>query len=412
MGGLHLCGARGPRPSLNAPVASPCINVCVLDAAQAHCTGCGRSLDEIAAWSGASDAEKRAIVARAELRKAVSSKSPTTRPPRTMRYIDLPSFGPPEVMRLAEGPPPALRAGEVLIEVAYAGVNRPDVSQRLGRYNPPPGASPVLGLEVAGKVVAIEGDVGGLKAGDAVCALTPGGGYAELVATPAAHCLPVPAGLTLLEAAALPENFFTVWVNVFETCKLVSGESFLVHGGTSGIGLTAIQLAKAFGATVFTTAGSDEKTAFCKAIGADHAINYRTQDFVEAIQAVTGKKGIDVILDMVGGEYIGKNLALLATEGRLAFIAFLQGSKAEVDFARVMMKRQTLTGSTLRARSDAQKALIARALREKVWPLIEKKAVKPVIHKVYPLAEVAEAHALMESSRHIGKIMLAVGATS
>ena len=395
---------------MTAPVASPCINVCVLDAAQRVCTGCGRSLDEIAAWGGASEAEKRAIVARAAARKAVSSTSPTTRHPRAMRYIDLPSFGAPEVMRLAEGPQPALKPGEVLIEVAYAGVNRPDVSQRLGRYNPPPGASPVLGLEVAGKVAATEGDVRGLKVGDAVCALTPGGGYAEFVATPAAHCLPLPEGLGLLEAAALPENFFTVWVNVFETCKLRAGETFLVHGGTSGIGLTAIQLAKAFGATVFTTAGSDEKTAFCRAIGADHAINYRTHDFVAEIQALAGKKGVDVILDMVGGEYIGKNLALLATEGRLAFIAFLQGSKAEVDFARVMMKRQTLTGSTLRARSDAQKAAIAQMLREKVWPLVAAKKVKPVIHKVYPLAEAAEAHRLMESSVHIGKIMLAVGA--
>ena len=394
------------------PVESPCIKVCVLDETGSICTGCGRSLDEIAGWGGATDAERRAIVARAAARKAVSSAYPSNRLSPPMRYIDLPGFGAPDVMRLAEGPRPEPRPGEVVIEVAYAGVNRPDVSQRLGRYNPPPGASPVLGLEVAGTVAAAAGDVGDLKVGDPVCALTPGGGYAEFVATPAAHCLPVPAGLTLLEAAALPENFFTVWVNVFETCRLAAGETFLVHGGTSGIGLTAIQLAKAFGATVFTTAGSDEKTAFCKAIGADHAINYRTHDFVAEIQALAGKKGIDVILDMVGGEYIGKNLTLLATEGRLAFIAFLQGSKAEVDFARVMMKRQTLTGSTLRARSDAQKAAIAARLREKVWPLVAAKTVKPVIHKVYPLAEAAEAHRLMESSRHIGKIMLAVGAAA
>ena len=398
--------------AIDPPVASPCIKVCVLDESQSVCIGCGRSMDEIASWGGAGNAERRAIVARAAARKALSSAFPTKRLPGTMRYIDLPAFGAPEVMRPAEGPKPTLRPGEVLIEVAYAGVNRPDVSQRLGRYNPPPGASPVLGLEVSGKIVAVEGDVGALKVGDAVCALTPGGGYAEFVATPAAHCLPVPAGLTLLEAAALPENFYTVWVNVFETCKLAAGETFLVHGGTSGIGLTAIQLAKAFGATVFTTAGSDEKAAFCRDIGADHAINYRTHDFVAEIQAATGKKGVDVILDMVGGEYIGKNLSILATEGRLAFIAFLQGSKAEVDFARVMMKRQTLTGSTLRARSDAQKAAIAAQLRARVWPLIEGKRVKPVIHQVYPLAEVAEAHRLMESSRHIGKIMLAVGAAA
>jgi putative PIG3 family NAD(P)H quinone oxidoreductase len=297
----------------------------------------------------------------------------------------------------------------VLIEVAYAGVNRPDVAQRSGRYNPPAGASPVLGLEVSGKVVAVGKDATGWTVGDPVCALTPGGGYAEYVVTPAAHCLPVPAGLTMLQAAALPENFFTVWVNAFEACRLRAGETFLVHGGSSGIGLTAIQLARAFGATVFTTAGSDEKTAFCRQVGADHAINYRTQDFVAEIQAVTGSRGIDVILDMVGGDYIGRNLKLLATEGRLAFIAFLQGSTAEVDFMRVMLKRQTLTGSTLRARPDSQKAAIAAALREKVWPLIEQGKVKPVIHQVFALADAPAAHRLMESSLHIGKIMLAVG---
>jgi len=326
-----------------------------------------------------------------------------------MRYINLKAFGAPEAMEPAEGPPPVPGDRDVLIEVAYAGVNRPDVAQRTGRYNPPAGASPVLGLEVSGKVVAAGKDAAGWKVGDSVCALTPGGGYAEYVVTPAAHCLPVPAGLTMVEAAALPENFFTVWVNAFEACRLRAGETFLVHGGSSGIGLTAIQLAKAFGATVFTTAGSDEKTAFCRRVGADHAINYRTQDFVAEIQAVTGPGGIDVILDMVGGDYIGKNLKLLATEGRLAFIAFLQGSTAEVDFMRVMLKRQTLTGSTLRARPDSQKAAIAAALREKVWPLIEQGKVRPVIHQVFALADAPAAHRLMESSRHIGKIMLAVG---
>ena len=325
-----------------------------------------------------------------------------------MRYIDLPAFGGPEAMRLAEGALPEPRAHEVLIEVTHAGVNRPDVAQRMGRYNPPPGASPVMGLEAAGRIVAAGKDVTQWKVGDAVCALTPGGGYAEYVATPAAHCLPIPRGLGLLEAAALPENFFTVWVNVFETLKLSRGESFLVHGGSSGIGLTAIQLAKAFGATVFTTAGSDEKAAFCRKAGADHAINYRTQDFESEIAAIAGKHGIDVILDMVGGEYINKNLRLLATEGRLGFIAFLQGGKAEVDFARLMLKRQTITGSTLRARPDEQKAAIAAALREKVWPLLEAGTVKPVIHEVFPLERVADAHRLMESSRHIGKIMLEV----
>lgn len=325
-----------------------------------------------------------------------------------MRYVDLPGFGAPEVMRVAAGGLPAIGDNDVLIEVAYAGVNRPDVAQRMGRYNAPPDASPVLGLEVSGRIAAAGKEVAHWKVGDAACALTPGGGYAEFAVTPAAHCLPIPKGLTPLEAAALPENFFTVWVNVFDTCRLKAGESFLVHGGSSGIGLTAIQLAKAFGATVFTTAGSDEKTAFCRRMGADHAINYRTQDFETEIAAIVGKRGVDVILDMVGGDYINKNLRLLATEGRLGFIAFLQGAKAEVDFARLMMKRQTITGSTLRARPDGQKAAIARSLLEKVWPLLEHDEVKPVIHEVFPLEKVAEAHRLMESSRHIGKIMLEV----
>lgn len=326
-----------------------------------------------------------------------------------MRFIDLPSFGGAEVMQLAQGPLPAPGDNDVLIKVEYAGVNRPDIAQRTGRYNPPPGASPILGLEVAGKVVAKGTNVTQWSMGDPVCALTPGGGYAEYCVTPAAHSLPVPRGLSMLEAASLPENFFTVWVNVFDTCKLKAGESFLVHGGSSGIGLTAIQFAKAFGATVFTTVGNEEKAAFCRQIGADHAINYKNQDFLVEIQALAGKKGIDVILDMVGGSYIEKNLKLLAIEGRLCLIAFLQGSKAEIDFMMLMLKRQTITGSTLRARSDAQKSAIAKSLQEKVWPLIEAGKVKPVVHKVFPLAQAAEAHRLMESSRHIGKIMLAVG---
>src|SRR5450759_1627851 len=329
--------------------------------------------------------------------------------PSTMRFIDLSSFGGAEVIRLAQGPLPAPGDNDVLIEVEYAGVNRPDIAQRTGRYNPPPGASPILGLEVAGKVVAKGTNVTQWSVGDPVCALTPGGGYAEYCVTPAAHSLPVPRGLSMLEAASLPENFFTVWVNVFHTCKLKTGASFLVHGGSSGIGLTAIQLAKAFGATVFTTVGNEEKAAFCRQIGADHAINYRNQDFLAEIQALAGKKGINVILDMVGGPYIEKNLKLLAIEGRLCLIAFLQGSKAEIDFMMLMLKRQTITGSTLRARPDAQKSAIAKSLQEKVWPLIEAGKVKPVVHKVFPLAEAAEAHRLMESSRHIGKIMLAVG---
>lgn len=326
-----------------------------------------------------------------------------------MRFIDLPSFGGAEVMQFAQGPLPAPGDNDVLIKVEYAGVNRPDIAQRTGRYNPPPGASPILGLEVAGKVVAKGTNVTQWSMGDPVCALTPGGGYAEYCVTPAAHSLPVPRGLSMLEAASLPENFFTVWVNVFDTCKLKAGESFLVHGGSSGIGLTAIQFAKAFGATVFTTVGNEEKAAFCRQIGADHAINYKNQDFLVEIQALAGKKGIDVILDMVGGSYIEKNLKLLAIEGRLCLIAFLQGSKAEIDFMMLMLKRQTITGSTLRARSDAQKSAIAKSLQEKVWPLIEAGKVKPVVHKVFPLAQAAEAHRLMESSRHIGKIMLAVG---
>jgi putative PIG3 family NAD(P)H quinone oxidoreductase len=326
-----------------------------------------------------------------------------------MRFIDLPGFGGAEVMRLAEGSLPVPGGHDVLIEVEYAGVNRPDVIQRTGNYKAPPGASPILGLEVAGKIAATGAQVTQWTIGDRVCALTPGGGYAEYCIAPAAHCLPLPKGLSALEAAALPENFFTVWVNVFDTCKLKAGDSFLVHGGSSGIGLTAIQLAKAFGASVYTTAGSEDKVAFCKGIGADHAINYRTGDFVAEIQALAGKKGIDVILDMVGGPYIEKNLKLLALEGRLCFIAFQQGSKAEVDFMMLMLKRQTITGSTLRARPDAQKTAIACALREKVWPLIEAGKVRPVIHQVFPLAEAAQAHRLMESSTHIGKIMLAVG---
>jgi NADPH:quinone reductase len=326
-----------------------------------------------------------------------------------MRFIDLPNFGGAEVMQLAQGALPMHGDNDILIKVEYAGVNRPDIAQRTGRYNPPPGASSILGLEVAGKVVAKGANITQWRVGDAVCALTPGGGYAEYCVTPAAHSLPLPKGLSMLEAASLPENFFTVWVNVFDTCKLKAGETFLVHGGSSGIGLTAIQLAKAFGATVFTTVGNEEKAAFCRQIGADHVINYKDKDFLAEIQALSGKKGIDVILDMVGGPYIEKNLKLLAIEGRLCLIAFLQGSKTEIDFMMPMLKRQTITGSTLRARPDGQKSVIAKSLQEKVWPLIEAGKVKPVVHKVFPLAQAAEAHRLMESSLHIGKIMLAVG---
>ncbi len=329
--------------------------------------------------------------------------------PSTMRYIATRNAGAADVMHIACGPLPTPGPHEVLIKVAYAGVNRPDVAQRAGTYAPPPGALPIMGLEVSGEVVQVGAEVIALSMGDKVCALTPGGGYAEYCAAPAAHCLPIPAGLSMLEAAGLPENFFTVWVNVFDTCKLKSGEKFLVHGGSSGIGLTAIQLAKAFGAEVFTTVGNDDKAAFCKKIGADHVFNYKTDDWMTEMANITQKKGIDVILDMVGGSYIEKNLRSLALEGRYCFIAFLEGGKAEVDFRPLMMKRQTITGSTLRARSDSQKAAIAGALKEKVWPSLAAKRVTPVIHQVFNLDETIEAHRLMESSAHIGKIMLKVG---
>lgn len=328
--------------------------------------------------------------------------------PTTMRYVATHGSGAAEVMRITNGPLPAPAAHEVLIKVQYAGVNRPDVAQRSGNYAPPPGASPIMGLEVAGEIAAIGTDVSAWKVGDLVCALTPGGGYAEFCTAPAAHCLPIPAGLSMLEAAGVPENFFTVWVNLFETCRLQAGEKFLVHGGSSGIGLTAIQLAKAFGAQVFTTVGNEEKAAFCQSIGANHVFNYKTQDWVAEIAAITQKKGINVILDMVGGSYIEKNLRSLALEGRYCFIAFLEGGKAEIDFRPLMMKRQTITGSTLRARPDGQKAAIATALKENVWPLLAAKKVRPVINKTFNLEQIVEAHQLMESSTHIGKIMLKV----
>ncbi|MEP6942391.1 MAG: NAD(P)H-quinone oxidoreductase [Betaproteobacteria bacterium] len=330
--------------------------------------------------------------------------------PTTMRSIAAREAGPPDVLAIAETAVPAPKPGEVLIEVAVAGVNRPDCIQRAGLYPPPPDASPILGLEVAGKIVALGDGVDAWRIGDLVCALTPGGGYAQYCTAPAAWCLPFPKGLSALEAASLPENYFTVWNNVFDRVHLKSGESILIHGGSSGIGLTAIQLAKAFGATTFTTVGSADKAAFCRDIGADHVINYREQDFVAEIATITGKRGVDVILDMVGGDYIEKNLRCLALEGRMAIIAFLQGSKVTTEWRNVMMKRLTITGSTLRASPAARKAEIAKSLREKVWPLFESGALKPVVHRVFALAEAAEAHRLMESSAHIGKIMLEVGA--
>jgi putative PIG3 family NAD(P)H quinone oxidoreductase len=325
-----------------------------------------------------------------------------------MLYIDHGKGGPADVLKPAEGPMPELRAGEVLVEVHYAGVNRPDVLQRSGSYPPPPGASPILGLEVAGRICAVAPDVTQWKIGDFVCALTPGGGYAEYCAVPAPHCLPVPKGLSLQEAAALPENFYTVWTNVFDRGRLKAGESFLVHGGSSGIGLTTIQLAKAFGATVYTTVGSKEKAEFCRKMGADNAINYREQDFVAEVSQLTNTKGVDLILDMVGGPYIEKNLKSLALEGRLVQIAFLQENKVALDFMPIMSKRLTFTGSTLRPRTVAQKAAIAQDLLKQVWPLLESGKVKPVIHATFPLKDAKLAHALMESSKHIGKIMLEV----
>jgi NADPH:quinone reductase len=325
-----------------------------------------------------------------------------------MRYAAAREPGPPDVLALDQTATPTPKSGEVLIEVAYAGVNRPDCIQRAGHYPPPADASPILGLEVAGTVVALGEGTSEWAVGDRVCALTPGGGYAEYCATPAAHCLPLPAGLTLLEAASLPENYFTVWNNVFDRVHLSSGEKFLVHGGSSGIGLTAIQLAKVFGATVFTTVGGADKAQFCRDIGADHVINYREQDFVAEVAEITGKKGVEVVLDMVGGDYIEKNIRCLALEGRMVIIAFLQGSKVTLDWRHIMMKRLTITGSTLRASPFKRKAEIAQSLRTKVWPLFETKKLKPVIYRVFPLAEAAAAHSLMESSAHIGKIMLEV----
>jgi NADPH2:quinone reductase len=328
--------------------------------------------------------------------------------PATMKYIDHGQGGPASCLQVKQGVLPQLKSGEVLIEVAYAGVNRPDVLQRAGAYPPPVGASPVLGLEVAGKIVAAADDVRELKIGNTVCALTPGGGYAEYCVAPASNCLPVPKGLSLAEAAALPENYFTVWTNVFDRGHLTTGEKFLVHGGAGGIGITAIQLAKAFGATVYTTVTGSDKIDAVKKLGADEAIDYQKQDWAEEIRKLTGKQGLDCILDMVGGEYVGKNLKLLKTNGRLVQIAFMQGSRVELDCMPILTRSLTFTGSTLRPQSIKEKAAIAQALLKNVWPLLEVKKVGTLIHKVYLLEEVQKAHELMESSAHIGKIVLKV----
>ncbi|KUF09229.1 NAD(P)H-quinone oxidoreductase [Pseudoponticoccus marisrubri] len=322
-----------------------------------------------------------------------------------MRAIEISEPGGPEVLRPVTRGRPEPAAGQVVIEVAYAGVNRPDALQRAGNYAPPPGASDLPGLEASGTVVAVGDGVDWPRVGDAVCALLPGGGYAEYVATPAAHCLPVPDGMGLKEAACLPETFFTVWTNVFDRGGLQASERFLVHGGSSGIGTTAIQLARHFGARVFATAGSAEKCAACTRLGAERAINYRDEDFVEVLRA---EGGANLILDMVGGDYIPRNVKALADDGRLVQIAFLQGPKAELNFAQLMVRRLTITGSTLRPQSDLAKARIAEALRTHVWPLLEAGRVAPVMDSEFPLDEAAAAHARMESSDHIGKIVLKV----
>lgn len=326
--------------------------------------------------------------------------------PETMTAIVIEAPGGPEVLKPATLPVPSPAAGEILIRVEAAGVNRPDVLQRRGMYNPPPGASPLPGLEVAGHVAAIGPDVAGWSIGDPVCALVSGGGYAEFCVAPAPQCLPIPKGLSAAEAAGLPETLFTVWTNVFERGRLQTGERFLVHGGSSGIGTTAIQLAKAWGAIVFATAGSAGKAQACRDLGADVAIDYREQDFLAVVKEKTGGRGVDLILDMVGGDYVARNIDALAVDGRHVSIAFLKGSKVEIDLQKVMAKRLTLTGSTLRPRSVAEKGAIAAALQAEVWPLIEAGRVRPVIHATFPLAQAAEAHALMESSAHVGKIIL------
>ena len=329
--------------------------------------------------------------------------------PQTMTCIEIAEPGGPDVLQPGQRPLPAAADGEVLIQVAAAGVNRPDVIQRQGSYPPPPGASDIPGLEIAGTVVALGPETEGIKLQDKVCALVTGGGYAEYCTAPARQCLPLPQGFDAIQAAALPETLFTVWSNVFDRGRLQPGELFLVHGGSSGIGTAAIQMASRLGAHVMTTAGTADKCRVCGELGAERAVNYHDEDFVEAAKAFSeshSKAGIDVILDMVGGDYIPRNIKTLAPEGRLLNIAFLQGPKVEVNFLAVMMKRLTLTGSTLRQRPVEFKAAIADALRDKVWPLLEAGEIKPVIDTTFPLAEAAQAHRLMESSAHIGKIML------
>ncbi|MBB5367036.1 MULTISPECIES: NAD(P)H-quinone oxidoreductase [unclassified Janthinobacterium] len=325
-----------------------------------------------------------------------------------MRAVAITEPGPADVLQVSERATPQLKAGELLIKVQAAGINRPDVLQRLGKYAPPAGASDLPGLEVAGEIV--DGDLAGtpFKLGDLVCALVQGGGYAEYCAAPVGQCLPLPKGLTALEGASLPENFFTVWSNVFDRCALADGETLLVQGGTSGIGVAAIQLAAALGHRVFATAGSDDKARACEALGAERGINYRTEDFVAVVKELTNGRGVDVILDMVGGDYLPREIDCLADDGRIGVIAVQGGTKATLDVGQLLRRRLTVTGSTLRPRSVAFKAAIAAHLQATVWPLIEAGKIKPVIYKTFPLDKASEAHALMESSTHVGKIMLQV----
>ena len=328
--------------------------------------------------------------------------------PENMTAIEIAEPGGPEVLRPTTRPLPSYGEGDVLIKVAAAGVNRPDCMQREGGYPPPPGAPDIPGLELAGSIVAVGPGVTGLAVGDQVCALVAGGGYAEYCAAAADLCLPLPTGFSMAEAAALPETFFTVWTNVFQRGRLQAGETILIHGGSSGIGTTAIQLAKHFGARVFVTAGSAEKCRACETLGADQAINYREADFVQTVKELTDGAGVDLILDMVGGDYMPRNVEALAVEGRLVQIAFLRSPKMEFNFLPMMLKRLTLTGSTLRPRTVAQKAVIAEELHDQVWPLLNEGKVKPVMDSTYPLADAAGAHARMESSGHIGKIVLEI----
>ena len=328
---------------------------------------------------------------------------------RNMRAVEITAFGGPEVLRLGDRPVPQAGDGELLIRVAASGINRPDVLQRLGHYAPPPGTSDLPGLEVAGVVES--GDdaamaAAGIRVGDRVCALVAGGGYAQWCVAPVVQCLPVPDGLSDVEAASLPETFFTVWSNVFDRGRLQAGESLLVQGGTSGIGVTAVQLGRAFGATVIATAGSDEKCAASLELGAQHAINYKSQDFVAEVKRITGGKGVDVVLDMVAGDYVAREVECLAEDGRIVIIAVQGGVKSDFNAGLVLRRRLTITGSTLRPRSVAFKGAIARALREQVWPLLAEGKVRPVIHSTFEAARAADAHALMESNQHIGKIVL------